>query len=75
MDNEFDCKRSWRNDGIAWTTWNDAGYSIRSSKQHIEDDENEGHTLCGMVIPSEGDGIELDPNNHSGCCKRCEKKM
>ena len=36
---------------IAWSTWNDAGYSCRYSKAHIEDPERPGRCLCGARVP------------------------
>ena len=71
---EFDYKQSFREDGVAWTTWNENGYSISASKLHLESEDHEGRALCGALIPQEGDGVEHDPANHSGHCKRCTKK-
>ena len=58
---------------IAWTTWNAAGYSVKTSKAHIESDENKDLALCGTRIPREGNGIEYTDES-DGECKRCEKK-
>lgn len=72
--NELDYKLSFNEDGVAWTTWNEDGYSTKASKLHIEGED--GHrALCGTLIPQEGNGVELDPSSHSGHCKRCEKKV
>ena len=55
---------------VAWSTWNDAGYSTYS-KMHLGNADT-GKTLCGIRIPEEGDGIVIDEFD-DGKCSKCQK--
>ena len=58
-------------DEVAWTTWNDAGYS-RYSKSHLIWHDDTETALCGIRIPEEGNGIVIDELD-DGACKNCKK--
>ena len=60
-------------DPVAWSTWNDSGYRVRSSKQHLVTSNTDEVTLCGQPLPSEGDGRVYDPDDNEGTCDKCFK--
>jgi hypothetical protein len=64
------------NDTICWKTWNDSGDRIEKiSKSHDIDPSNDRKTVCGMWIPDNQDGIEIENGDMGhGSCKKCKSK-
>ena len=58
---------------VAWETWNDAGRCVRVSRAHID---LGAHTMCGLGIPSHGNGTVVGGGDDLGAqtCRACEKK-
>ena len=62
---------------IAWRRRDDWERGGRWSRSHLVDAEHHvgGRTLCGIVVPQEGDGVEVE-NGHAfgeGFCERCHR--
>lgn len=67
---------SWRLDSVAWSRWSVRGYRVTTSRAHLEAHEDGGcdtpRTLCGVIIPDEGNGIEYEERD-AGRCRTCER--
>ncbi len=60
---------------VAWQRWTEAGYSLPYSAIHTEHPDDNGRTLCGIVIPIEGNGLTVDNGGDASAspCKRCDR--
>ena len=63
-------------DSICWEKWDANGYKISTSKAHQINPNNNNQTVCGLIIPEEGNGIVIENGDvANGKCKKCQQKL
>ena len=62
-------------DSVGWQRWSESGYSQKPSKTHLLEtgDDGEPQSLCGVKIPWDEPGVEIDGDIGEGYCTKCMK--